>query len=86
VIDRVVKEATFYRDHSLLSHLATIALLEKDKETFETHLSSLHQLVSNNSFLDSEDIEELTEELAKLQEKGDKAFPTDPMILKSQKV
>ncbi|QVL58124.1 MAG: hypothetical protein KFB93_03330 [Simkaniaceae bacterium] len=67
---------------TLSLHQATIALTEKDKQTFDSHVSSIKHSLSNLA-IDDEDIEE---QIAELEEKGEKTFPTDPMILKNQKV
>lgn len=60
-----------------------IALAENDKQAFENHLSSLKQAAVG---IDEELKEDLEEALEKLEALREKIFPTDPMVLKEQKV
>ena len=80
----VMKSVKAMEKATLSFHYAMIALAEKNKQAFETHVSSIKQSLSHP--IDDELKEEIEEKLAKLHEEGEKAFPTDPMILKKQKV
>lgn len=83
-LDRVIESAKIARQLSLSFHYAMIALAENDKQAFENHLSSLKQAAETD--LDDEIREGIEESLEKLEALGEKTFPTDPMVLKEQKV
>lgn len=69
----------------VVSHEAKIALAEKDKDSFKTHLGALKSLYSQVPMQD-EDKEDVKREIVEIEEKGEKVFPTDPLVLKEQKV
>lgn len=82
-MDRIIENAKAARQLSLSFHHAMIALAENDKQAFEKHLSSLKQAAVG---IDEELKENLEEALEKLEALREKIFPTDPMVLKEQKV
>jgi hypothetical protein len=81
-MDQAIECAKVMQKITLSFHQAMIALTEKDKQAFDSHLSSIKHSLSNLSIED----EDMEERLIELEEKGEKTFPIDPMILKNQKV
>lgn len=82
-IDKDIEDLKKMKTFALSYHSATIALAEEDKQAFEKHLASLKESLSSWDDSTAEDLQEVLEELKDLEEK---AFPTDPMVLKEQKV
>mgnify|MGYP000176852836 CR=1 FL=1 len=82
-LDRDIEELKVFRNLSLSYHQGMIALAEKDKQAFEDHFSAAKQVLIHLDGNAKEHFESLVERMEAL---GEKTFPTDPMILKEQKV